>query len=315
MPELPEVETMRRGLLPVVGGRIVAVRSTKCRRKPIAVVPRLGAFRRRVVGRKVVAVERVGKRVVLRLDSAEVIVFEPRMTGLVLLADPPTNEHLRLRILFQAGGWRSPGGRRRRRASELYYWDRRGLGSVRLVSDGEFTRLYGAGRLGPDALAISADELRQRLAGSRRAIKVALLDQRAVAGIGNLYASEILHEAGIWPLARCDRLRAVDWRRLHAAMAAVLNDAIRFEGSTLSDGTYRNALNQAGSYQNHHRVYDRQGQACRRCRSATIQRIVQAQRSTFFCPGCQRRHDGRPPAAHRAPGSRRATPPPGGGVQ
>ncbi len=118
---------------------------------------------------------------------------------------------------------------------------------------------------------------------------MALLDQRALAGVGNLYASEILHTAGIHPQARCDRLRRGDWQRLHAAMRSVLKEAIRFEGSTLGDGTYRNALNQAGSYQNHHRVYDRAGETCAVCGRAQVERIVQAQRSTFFCPRCQPR--------------------------
>jgi formamidopyrimidine-DNA glycosylase len=167
------------------------------------------------------------------------------------------------------------------------YWDRRGLGLVRLVDEGQFAELYGNGSLGPDALAVSADELKSRLAPSSRAIKVALLDQRAVAGIGNLYASEILHLARIHPAQRCDRVKTAEWQRIHTAMREVLDTAIRFEGSTLSDGTYRNALNQNGGYQNHHRVYDRAGEQCLTCRNATVQRIVQAQRSTFFCRHCQ----------------------------
>jgi formamidopyrimidine-DNA glycosylase len=167
------------------------------------------------------------------------------------------------------------------------FWDRRGLGLVRLVSPNEFEQLYGDERVGPDALQTSAEVLHERLGRSRRAIKVALLDQRAVAGIGNLYASEILHLAVIDPRRSCDRLRPADWQRLHAAAIEVLEAAIRHEGSTLSDGTYRNALNQTGDYQNHHRVYDRAGEPCGICRRP-IERIVQAQRSTFFCPSCQR---------------------------
>ena len=108
--------------------------------------------------------------------------------------------------------------------------------------------------------------MRERLYRSRRAIKVALLDQRAIAGIGNLYASEILHVANIHPATRCHRLRRDDWNRLHAATHEILELAIRHEGSTLADGTYRNALNQSGDYQNHHRVYDRAGQTCLTCR-------------------------------------------------
>lgn len=277
MPELPEVETMRRGILPVVGGRIVGVRREPCRLKPIAVAPGLATFRRRAVGRTIAGVGRVGKRVVVELDSEERIVFEPRMTGLVLLADPPDREHCRLRLDLEGAA-----------ASTLLYWDRRGLGSVRLLSPRDFAAHFDPQAIGPDALSISAESLQQRLGRSQRAIKVALLDQKAVAGIGNLYASEILFLARIHPARPCQRLRRDDWRKLQAAVRKVLSAAIRCEGSTLSDGTYRNALNQAGSYQNHHRVYDRAGDTCRRCRRGTVTRVVQAQRSTFFCATCQR---------------------------
>ena len=112
---------------------------------------------------------------------------------------------------------------------------------------------------------MTAELFREQLGGSKRAVKVALLDQRAVAGIGNLYASEILHLAGIHPAQRCDKITRAQWQAIADATHAVLEAAIRYEGSTLGDGTYRNALNQAGGYQNHHRVYDRAGEACPRC--------------------------------------------------
>jgi formamidopyrimidine-DNA glycosylase len=275
VPELPEVETMRRGVAGIAGTRILGVERPRCRRKPILIAPRIDVFRRRAVGRQIVAVDRVGKRVVLRLDSGDGIVLEPRMTGLVLLADPPSVEHLRLRIRLDGP------------AHELLFWDRRGLGLVRLVDPGEFADLYGERMLGPDALGVSPATLQERLALSRRAIKVALLDQRAIAGIGNLYASEILHRAGVHPQRRCDRIRAAEWERIGAAMHEVLECAIRYEGSTLSDGTYRNALNQNGSYQSQHRVYDRAGERCVTCGEDSVRRIVQAQRSTFFCTHCQ----------------------------
>lgn len=276
MPELPEVETMRRGIAPIVGGRVVDIERPRCRKKPIAIEPSFAALRRRCVDQAIVATGRAGKRVVVVLESDDRLIFEPRMTGLVLLSDPPNEEHLRLRFALTGGG-----------PSQLLYWDRRGLGSVRLVSGDEYAARYGLARLGPDALAITADELRQRLARSRRAIKVALLDQAAVAGIGNLYASEILHAAGIHPARRCASLRREQWQSIHRSLIEILEQAIHYEGSTLADGTYRNALNQSGGYQNCHRVYDKADQVCRRCNRHTIVRIVQAQRSTFFCPGCQ----------------------------
>lgn len=279
MPELPEVETMRRGVLGVVGGRIRTVERMACQRKPIEIAPRIDHFRRRVVGRTVEAVDRVGKRVVLRLDSADAIVLEPRMTGLVLVADPPSREHLRFRCQLTGSKTR-----------EFMYWDRRGLGNVRLFSPDEFESAFGLHKLGPDALAMTAELFRTQLGGSKRAVKVAMLDQKAVAGIGNLYASEILHVACVHPARRCDKITRRQWQAIADATQAVLETAIRYEGSTLGDGTYRNALNQAGGYQNHHRVYDKAGQVCVRCGGESeILRIVQAQRSTFFCRICQQK--------------------------
>ncbi|MBX7168866.1 MAG: bifunctional DNA-formamidopyrimidine glycosylase/DNA-(apurinic or apyrimidinic site) lyase [Pirellulales bacterium] len=277
MPELPEVETMRRGVLPVVGHRIAAVVRPPCRLRPIAVRPSWATLRQRAAGQTIERVDRVGKRVVLVLSDSGRIVIEPRMTGLVLLAEPPNREHLRLALQLEGG----PVG-------ELLFWDRRGLGTVRWTDARRFATLYGPEKLGPDALEITAEQFRARLAAGRRPIKVALLDQRAVCGIGNLYAAEILHVAGIDPRRKCHGLSRDEWDRVAAATREILAEAIRYEGSTLADGTYRNALNKAGGYQNHHRVYDRAGQPCRRC-GATILRIVQAQRSTFFCPDCQPR--------------------------
>jgi formamidopyrimidine-DNA glycosylase len=271
---------MRRGIQSVVGASIRRVERPASARKPILIAPDFPKLRRRMTGKAIEAVDRVGKRVVLRLAGGDALVIEPRMTGLVLLSDPPSAEHLRLRIELD----RAPG--------ELLFWDRRGLGVIRLLTPVEFASRLGADKLGPDALELSAEALAERLSASRRAIKVALLDQRALAGVGNLYASEILHLAGLHPGMRCDKLRREDWPRLHEAMQAVLRLAIEHEGSTLGDGTYRNALNQSGGYQNHHCVYARADEMCPTCGRHAVQRIVQAQRSTFFCLGCQPKRRG-----------------------
>ncbi len=269
---------MRRGILAAVGSRVEDIVRLKCARKPIALRPEIAQLRRRLKGTTITAVERLGKRVVVRNDRQDALIFEPRMTGLVLVTDPPTKEHLRLRLDLTGGPLES-----------IWYWDRRGLGNVRLLSAEELAEELGSDRLGPDALALSAEELRERMKNSRREIKVALLDQRAVAGVGNLYASEILHLAKVHPQARCHRLRPEQWAEIHRQMRNVLLLAIRYEGSTLSDGTYRNALNKAGGYQNHHRVYDRAGDTCPSCLAGVVERIVQAQRATFFCRSCQMR--------------------------
>jgi formamidopyrimidine-DNA glycosylase len=281
MPELPEVETMRRGILTAIGGRIVGAARVRCLRRPITITPKLPAIQRRLVGQTIAEIGRLGKRVVIHVASGDALILEPRMTGLVLVADPPSQEHLRFRLDLAE----SP-------IPTIWYWDRRGLGSVRLLSAAELDEQLVGGRLGPDALVLSAAELAARLKTSKRAIKVALLDQRALAGVGNLYASEILHLARVHPARRCYALTAGQWREIHQRMQEILQDAIAHEGSTLSDGTYRNALSEAGGYQNLHRVYDRAGDLCRQCGRTPIRRIVQAQRSTFYCPICQR--SGRP---------------------
>ena len=277
MPELPEVETMRRGVLPVVGSSVSDVEFVRSRFKKILIEPSRRAFRRRALGQQIVEIGRVGKRVLLHLQNEYAVVFEPRMTGLLLLSDPPDEEHLR--VGFELDGeipW-------------LWFWDRRGLGTVRLMSAEERREQLGPARLGPDALEVDTDQLRERFQQSRRAIKVALLDQKAIAGVGNLYASELLHVAGVHPEQRCDRVTRKQWAAIQGAMRDVLLEAIKYEGSTLSDGTYRNALNQQGGYQSCHRVYDKAGEPCPRCEREPIRRIVQAQRSTFFCPRCQRK--------------------------
>lgn len=279
MPELPEVETMVRGIRPFVEGRRIAeVRRCRCRCKPISITPSFPQLARRVAGQRVDQVRRLGKRVVLDLLRGESLVVEPRMTGLLLLSDPVDRAHLRVE-------WRFDG---RMKHNSLWFWDRRGLGTISLYTADEIARCLGDDKLGPDALLMTQRQWLQSCANTQREIKVVLLDQRLVAGIGNLYASEILHLARLHPAVPASRLRPAEVRRLSRAVQAVLRQAIEYEGSTLADATYRTALNQNGRYQSVHRVYARADKPCGTCRTSLIVRVVQAQRSTFFCPNCQR---------------------------
>lgn len=279
MPELPEVETMVRGIRPFVEDRrIVAVNRCPTHCRPISIVPTFNRLAKALVGQSVSAVRRLGKRVVLDLSNGSAVVVEPRMTGLMLLANPPDVDHLRIE-------WQFDG---RREFNAIWFWDRRGLGTIRLYKPGELEQVYGPDNLGPDAMEVTIEHWRERLLATSRAVKVALLDQKLVAGIGNLYASEILHRAGIDPRRSCRKLSKPQIERLSQAARAVLELAIEYEGSTLGDGTYRNALSQSGRYQNEHRVYMREDQPCPTCVRGVIVRLVQAQRSTFYCPKCQR---------------------------
>ncbi len=280
MPELPEVETMCRGIAPCLGTTIQAIYRPRCRLKPIQIRPLIGTLRKKLYGTQIIAIERVGKRAVLCTNQDTFLVFEPRMTGLLLLSDPPDTEHLRLHIKLTSGG-------RQRGIQNLLFWDRRGLGTVQLLTESTYATLCHGGKLGPDALQMTPALFFQQMGKSRGAIKVALLDQKLVAGIGNLYAAEILLLAGIHPEQTCLQLTDRDWQNISRATRRVLRQAIRYEGSTLGDGTYRNALNKKGRYQNHHRVYGREGETCRHCRVGRVKRIVQSQRATFYCPTCQ----------------------------
>lgn len=279
MPELPEVETMRRGVAGITGATVIAAERTPCAKRPIQIKPRIDHLNKRVAGKRIASVDRLGKRVVIRMETNDRIILEPRMTGLVLVTDPPTKEHLRFRLKL-----------RKCKHKELLFWDRRGLGQITLLSDKQYQAKLTDGSLGPDALEIKREDFAARFNPSRREIKVALLDQSRIAGVGNIYASEILHLAKVHPQARSDRLSVKQYDRIFKHTIEVLETAIRHEGSTLSDGTYRNALNDPGEYQNQHRVYDRAGDRCPSCGKGNIIRIVQAQRSTFYCKACQKKN-------------------------
>ncbi len=278
MPELPEVETMVRGIhTDCVGRRIERTSFPPCSCRPIQIRPGRRTLITKTEGRTITDIRRLAKRIVLELDSGNQIVVEPRMTGLMLITDPPTREHRRICFDF------SPA---RKKASSLEFWDRRGLGTISLLSPQQMLQLES--RLGKDALNLSVEDWISILARTAREIKVLLLDQSRVAGIGNLYASEILHEAGISPFREASSLSGRQIQKLANATHRILHEAISYEGSTLSDGTYRNALNQDGGYQNQHQVYQRADTLCSSCGKAPIQRAVQAQRATFYCPRCQR---------------------------
>lgn len=280
MPELPEVETMVRGIRSSVEGRtIVSVRACPCECRPMLIEPSLNDIDLRVRGQEIVSVRRRAKRVLMELGSGDTFVIEPRMTGLMLLDEPPSEAHLRVE-------WRL---KRSKEKTRLWFWDRRGLGTIRLLDPQQREQVLGPDRLGPDALEISEAEWKTMCGRTTSVIKVALLDQKKVSGIGNLYASEILHVSKIAPETRACDLKPIQIRRMAEATTEILNTAIRYEGSTLSDGTYRNALNKSGGYQNAHRVYDREGEKCLTCNRGTIVRIVQGQRSTFFCRVCQKK--------------------------
>ncbi len=268
---------MRRGLFATIGGTITSVTEPIIPYRPIKIDPSIEQFRKRTLQTVVVAVDRIAKRVLVRLNTGDSIVMQPKMAGIAMVSEPPSEQHTRM--VFDLRG---------ASVDRFLYWDRRGLGTVCLWTPDQVEQHLGPTQLGPDASIVDQKTFVARFRPIDREVKIAMLDQRIVCGIGNLYAAEILHAAKISPTARCNSLNASQWKRIHRETIRILCEAIEKEGSTLSDGTYRSAINGEGNYQNQHQVYDRADEPCMSCKKGTIQRIVQAQRSTFYCPRCQK---------------------------
>ncbi|MFQ5745885.1 MAG: bifunctional DNA-formamidopyrimidine glycosylase/DNA-(apurinic or apyrimidinic site) lyase [Gemmatimonadota bacterium] len=273
MPELPEVETVRRELaLRLEGCR---VRDVRIRKADIVLGPTPAArFARELHGRRIREVCRRGKLLLWRLDDGSVVQVQLRMTGRFAIG-PPRPPRVDFRHV--AAVFRFEDG------TILYYDDTRRLGGFRRWSARDWAAVES--RLGPEPLApgFRAVDLRRRLT-SRGPVKNALLDQKRLAGVGNIYASEALHRARIDPRRPGSSLDADEARRLHAAIRRVFREALAAAGTTLRD--YRALNGRSGSFQRRLRVYGRAGEPCKRC-GADVRRLVQAGRSTYWCPGCQ----------------------------
>lgn len=282
MPELPEVETIRRGLAAAVqGATITAVRLHHA--DILLDGGSTAVFTAAMTGRRLEALERRGKNLAFRLAPGnDVLQVQVRMTGRFAVApeDDPGGERLRADIGFShvAAEFEFSDGR------TLLYDDVRRLGGFRLQSAAGWTAREG--ELGPEPLAddYRAADLAAGLGSGRAPVKNALLDQRRVAGIGNIYASEALHRARIDPRRASGDLSDDEHRRLHRALRAVLREALRGDGTSFRN--YRAVNGRSGRFQERLRAYGREDEPCPRC-GTPIERFVQAGRSTFFCPACQ----------------------------
>jgi formamidopyrimidine-DNA glycosylase len=278
MPELPEVETVRRGLeREVVGKRIKSVDVTGLR--SIRRHKNKKDFISRLEGAKFKTARRRGKYLLLALDTGEVLVVHLGMSGQLLRAQPkdPVAKHTHVVISFTQGG-------------QLRYVDPRTFGELFLTVPDQLTEeVPELGDLGFDPVdtPVAVTEFARRLLGRRETkLKPLLMDQSFIAGIGNIYSDEILWEAGL----RWDRtpgsLSNMEIRRLFRSIVEILHEAVKHRGSTLPDQQYLDVLGRPGEFQNLHNVYDRAGLSCNRCRSTITKEKFQS-RSTFFCPSCQ----------------------------
>lgn len=274
MPELPEVETIARGLDKRVRGDVIESVWLGAHPEPLKSSPR--EIVTALAQSRIAQVRRVGKHIVFDLEAAESRngnakrqwIVHLGMTGRMLVASPeeeaPKHTHA---VASLASG------------RELRFIDPRRFGRLSVVSEADF-----AGP-GTEPLTVGAEEFAKLFRGRQTPIKAALLNQKLLHGVGNIYADESLFRAGIRPRRQAGRLTRAELDRLHAAVKEVLKEAIKLGGSSVSD--YVNAEGKEGFFQLQHRVYMRTGQPCLVCRTP-IKRIVLGGRGTHYCPKCQR---------------------------
>ena len=263
MPELPEVETIVRGLQPICGARVRRVR---------VLDRKLSLPADALVGERIASVSRRGKYIALEFEGGRSLLVHLRMSGRLLCScDPEEARYTRLVLVLDRG--------------EVRFIDARRLGTVECV-EGAFPHAVG---IDPLDRAFTPRRLAATLATSRSPVKVLLMDQRRIAGIGNIYAAEALWHARVDPRRRARDVPPREVRALHRAIGLVLNEAIARAGTTLGSGVsdFRPAAGRRGEYQEALAVYGREGEACPRC-GETVERMRQGGRSTYLCPGCQR---------------------------
>lgn len=276
MPELPEVESVRRSLEPLVLGRVIT--RAEVRRRDFCVVvagkkTRGSTPEEFLQSARVTRLERLGKQVAIVAGDGRSVCLQLGMSGYVDVAsrDEPKHTH---------AVWTLDNGTR------VLFVDPRRFGGLTCYPTFEALRERQWGGLGPDGLELKAERLIEACRGTKRAIKAVLLDQSVVAGVGNIYADESLFASGIDPRTMARRVTPARLERLANAVRAVLHKAVDLKGSTLRD--YRDAAGQPGGAQATHAVYGRAGKACVRCE--TVLRSGQvAQRTTVWCPSCQMR--------------------------
>lgn len=283
MPELPEVETVRRGMEPAMQGQRFARVQVN---RPDLRWPFPERMADRLTGARVERLRRRSKYILCDLDSAETLLIHLGMSGRVLISGDPLGQFVHDHpaaekhdhVVFDM-----------QNGARITYNDPRRFGAMDLIETAALEAHPLIAALGPEPLgnAFSGAVLRAALEGRNTPIKAALLDQKTVAGLGNIYVCEALYRTGIDPRRKARAISAARIEALAAAVRAVLHEAIEAGGSSLKD--YRRADGELGYFQHSFDAYDREGQPCKRAGcGGTIRRIVQSGRSTFFCPQCQR---------------------------
>ena len=277
MPELPEVETMVRGLRPALQGQ--TIRSLLVDDPHLLANCDAATLQRKARGALVEDVQRRGKWVVIELlQPRGIIVIQPRMTGAFYLVDSKLARHIRLSFSMA-----DPAP-----YATIHYNDPRRLGRISWYPHRDAAELAFSRSHGPDALVITPDDLANRLSRTSRPIKSTLLDQKVLVGIGNIYADEVLHRCGVHPERPANTLDRPTIDLLHRAIGEVLADAIAAEGSSFDQG-YRTVLGLEGGFLAVNHVYGRTGEPCKVCQTPIVRARITGLigRSSHFCPTCQ----------------------------
>jgi len=275
LPELPEVETVLRSLLPKIEGK--KINTVKVRHRDIVGwPPSAEKFSRMVCGKTFSGGYRRGKLLVFTLDNNQKLVFHLRMTGRLYFQETLQNpkKHAHFVLEFSGGG-------------SLVFEDTRRFGRVYLVEAGEEDLAGNYGKLGPEPLDPNFDleSFSRALKGKKGKIKGVLLDQKFIAGLGNIYVDEILFRSKIHPEKQAPMLKEKEITKIFTNMKEILEEAIEGRGTTFRD--YRDGENRSGDFQNLLEVYGREGEKCSHCEDL-IERKKVAGRSSFFCPCCQK---------------------------
>lgn len=273
MPELPEVETIRRYLAPVLAGQRI-VKTQVLLPRQIA-YPAAEDFTARLQDATILHVRRRGKYLLLGLSADLTLIVHLRMTGSLVYEQEAFEPDAHTRVIFLLSS-----------GNALVFRDTRTFGRLYALYPHELAEAKGLAKLGPEPLtpSFTAEALMEQAKRTTIAIKPFLLDQKRVAGLGNIYVDEALFVAGLHPQRRASSLRTEEWQGLKEAIEVVLRAGLADGGTTFRD--YRNGSGGQGHHQEHLWVYDREGQPCRRC-GTPIQKIVVGGRGTHFCPHCQ----------------------------
>jgi len=272
MPELPEVETVVRGLRRTILGK--KIKNLKI--FPSRILHSSPAFlKRNLIRQRIQEITRRGKNIIIKLSSGDLLLIHLGMTGNLFYLNKPAlmgkHDHIELEFTDK---------------TYLRYSDIRKFGKFKLMKSYQAIKEDVLKKLGPDPTEISRDDFVQLLRGKKGRIKSVLLNQSIIAGIGNIYADEALFEAKIHPLQKVSDISRKKLIKLHQAIQKVLRKAIKAGGSSVDN--YRDVDGKSGFFQFYHKVYGREGELCKRC-GTKIKRIIISQRSAHFCPECQKR--------------------------